>query len=382
MQTALSCLMDIESLSHETSSEKRREVLHRVTDLFFLTSDQQEPGDITAFGNVMERIAYELEVEARAELSERISSVDKAPRQLIRRLAIDDIAVAKPVLERSSVLSDDDLVQIAKSRGQTHLHAISRRPHIAIPVTDIIVQRGEAPVLHEVTRNEGAEFSDTGLQTLARKAQSDGELLTNLGARQDLPPALMQDIKHRVAEKIKAEMAGKYTESDFADLDQLVEKSARNINISNIRQTNIKLQEKIKKDEFGESDLVALAKANCLTETVQALSLLTGLDGRMVSHCLLKADIAAIGIICKANGFRSSTYLTLIRTRVGKDGLAARDVARAMREYDLMPPGNAKRTLRFLKLRCATEQSGTSGPNFGNVDLWRAHDQLSGNPQA
>jgi len=101
MPNAHSCLTDIESLSNETSSEKRREVLHRVTDLFFHTTEQQEPGDVNAFGNVMERIAYELEIEARAELSERLSKADKAPRQLIRRLAVDDIAVAKPVLERS-----------------------------------------------------------------------------------------------------------------------------------------------------------------------------------------------------------------------------------------------------------------------------------------
>ena len=381
MQTAHSCLMDIETLSHETSSDKRREVLHRVTDLFFMTSDQQEPGDITAFGNVMERVAYELEIEARAELAERMASVEKAPRRLIRRLAIDDIAVAKPVLERSSVLTDDDLVQIAKSRGQTHLHAISKRPNLAAPVTDIIVQRGEAPVLHEVTRNKGAVFSSTGLQTLSDKARSDDKLLTTLGERQDLPPDFMRDIKQRVMDKINAEMAGKYSESDIEALDHLVEESASNINIGSIQQTSDQLQERIQNNEFSEQDLVALAKANRLTETVQALSLLTGLDGRMISHCLLKADIAAVGIICKANGFHSSTYLTLIHTRIGKEGHTASDVAKAMREYDLMTPSNAKRTLRFLKLRCSMELSDNSEPNLEKTNLWRAHHNLADNPQ-
>jgi uncharacterized protein (DUF2336 family) len=381
MQSTLSCLLEIEALSNEPSSDKRREVLHRVTDLFFLTSDQQEPGDIVAFGNVMERVAYELEIEARAELAERISSIDKAPRRLIRRLAIDDIAVARPVLERSSVLTNDDLVQIAKSRGQTHLHAISKRPNLAAPVTDVIVQRGEAPVLHEVTRNKGAVFSGAGLQTLAEKSRFDGELLTTLGKRNDLPPDIMRDIKQRVMEKIGNEMAGKYSESDIADLDNLIEESAENINIGNIQQINDKLQVQIKKGEFGEDDLAALAKTHRLTEIVQALSLLTGLDGRMVSHCLLKADIAALGILCKANDFKSPTYLALIQTRVGKSGLASRDVARSMREYDLMTLDNAKRTLRFLKLRCSTELPKNSEPNLGDTNLWRAHDQLTDNPQ-
>ncbi len=377
MQTAQSCLLDIESLSHETSSDKRREILHRVTDLFFLTSDQHKAGDVTVFGNVMERIAYELEIEARAELSERISIAECAPKRLVRRLAIDDISIAKPVLERSNMLSDDDLVQIARNRGQSHLRAISRRSSLAAPVTDILVQRGEAPVLHEVTRNTGAVFSNTGLQTLSEKASSDGELLSTLSRREDFPAELMRDIKQRVMDKIRTEMAGKYSDSDIEDLDNLIEKSAENININKIQQTNDELKEKIKKKEFGEQDLAALAKTNHLTETVQALSLLTGLDGRMVSHCLLKADIAAIGIICKANGFHSSTYLTLIQTRISKDGLAARDVATAMREYDLMTLGNAKRTLRFLKLRCNMEWPNSTGPDLGKTDLWRAHDKLA-----
>ena len=153
MQNTQSCLIELEALSSETSSDKRRDVLCRVTDLFFLTAERQTADDITIFGNVMERIAYELEVEARAELSERISECDKAPRRLVRRLATDDIAVARPVLERSRVLTDDDLIQIAKTRFQTLLQAMAWRPELTAPVTDIIVERGESPVLQEVTKN-------------------------------------------------------------------------------------------------------------------------------------------------------------------------------------------------------------------------------------
>lgn len=72
MTDAHSCLAEIESLSQETSSDKRRQILNRVADLFVITNDQQSHSDVKAFGTVMDRIAYELEVEARAELSERL----------------------------------------------------------------------------------------------------------------------------------------------------------------------------------------------------------------------------------------------------------------------------------------------------------------------
>jgi len=376
MHQTQSCLLEIEALSNETSSEKRRDVLRRVTDLFFLTTQQQTPDDIATFGTVMERIAYELEVEARAELSERISKIDNAPRRLVCRLATDDIAVARPVLERSRVLTDDDLIQIAKTRGQTHLHAISKRPELTAPVTDVIVERGESPVLKEVTKNKGAEFSRTGLGVLAEKARTDGKLLTALSLRGVLPPDLMKEIKQRVAQKIKTEMAGKYTKTDMANLESLIDEGAENLDLDCFKKSNDELQERANKHQLTEDDIVNLAKSWKLSETVHALSVLTGLDDRMISHCLLKAEIAALGIICKANGFRSTTYLTLIQTRNGNDGIAARDVAQAMREYDSLSVGGAERTLRFLKVRATVKIGEVQVGVQGEGNLWQAHNNM------
>ncbi len=382
MQSANSCLVEIETLSNDTSSEKRREVLRRVTDLFFLTGEQQTPNDVITFGNVMERIAYELEIEARAELSDRLCEIDKAPRHLVCRLARDEIAVAKPVLERSRVLTDEDLVQIAKSKGQTHLHAIAKRPTLSAPVTDVIVNRGEGPVLVEVTSNKGAEFSNKGINVLAQKARKDGQLLNALGKRADLPPDLMEEIKARVANKIKAEMDQREIEVDMSDLDVLIDEHAENLDLEGVKKSNAELQKRVENKELSEQEIVEFATARRLTETVHALSVLTGLDDRMISHCLLKADVAALGIICKANDFQNTTFLTLIKIRNGDHVLSSSIMARAMREYDNLSVMNAKRTLRFLKVRCTVDSDDSALPDLGRANLWRAHDQLRPQPDA
>lgn len=376
MQNVQSCLLEIESLSLESSRDKRHEVLQRITDLFFLTNDQQSPDDVSAFGNVMERVAYELEIEARAELSERISDINKAPRHLVCRLASDEITVAKPVLERSRVLTDDDLVQIAQTKGQTHLHAIARRDALAPPVTDVIVERGENPVLLEVTGNHGAEFTADRLVSLAEKALDNGELLTALGTRKDLQPELMVKIKRRVTQRLKAEMASKYSSTDMMVLDSLIEKSTKALDLEGVKKSNDELQLRAQKDQLTEDEIIRFARTRRLPETVHALSVLTGLDDRMVSYCLLNADIAALGIICKASGFKSTTFLTLLQTRNGREGLPARDVARAMREYEVLGIANANRTLRFLKIRCGTEDGNQPSPLPENQNLWRVHHDL------
>ncbi|MDA7947427.1 MAG: DUF2336 domain-containing protein [Hyphomicrobiaceae bacterium] len=381
MQNANSCLAEIELLSSDASSENRRELLRRVTDLFFLTSEQHTPNDGVVFGNVMERIAYELEIEARAELSERICEIDKAPHHLVSRLASDEIEVAKPVLERSRVLTDTDLIQIAKSRGQTHLQAISKRPTLSAPVTDVIVDRGESEVLVEVTNNKGAEFSRSGIDQLAQKARRDSSLLNALGKRKDLPPDVMEDVKRRVAEKIKGEMAERQIDTDPSDVDALIEQGAANLDLDAFKTSDANLRTRAQNNELDEQEIVDHANAGRLTEVVHRLSVLSGLDPRMISHCLLKADIAALGILCKANDFQGTTFLALIKTRNGDQRIRSSDIARSMREYENLSVRNANRTLRFLKVRCNTTTEADQMPQIGTKSLWTAHHILKDEPQ-
>ena len=77
---------------------------------------------IEVFGLLIE----EIEIKARAELSNRLAPVSNAPVKVLRRLANDDdIAVAGPVLTLAPRLAEADLIDVASNKGQAHLHAIS-----------------------------------------------------------------------------------------------------------------------------------------------------------------------------------------------------------------------------------------------------------------
>ena len=68
-----------------------------------------------------------------------------APREAVRRLAFhDDALVAAPVLTKSKPLSEKDLIEIANTRGQQHLLAISGRETLNEAVTDVLIKRGGA----------------------------------------------------------------------------------------------------------------------------------------------------------------------------------------------------------------------------------------------
>ena len=54
--------------------------------------------------------------------------------------------------------------------------AISERPMISPPVTEVIVRRGDRDVVRKVAGNAGAEFSAVGFNGLIRRAAQDGRI--------------------------------------------------------------------------------------------------------------------------------------------------------------------------------------------------------------
>ena len=125
--TTGSRLPELIALAHESSSESRRALLRELTDHFFGTSVRSGAED-QLYGEVLSDLSAEMETAVRAELGLRFASRSDAPRSLIRRLAADqEVEVAGEILRQSPMLSDQDLLDVARIRGQEHLRAISGR---------------------------------------------------------------------------------------------------------------------------------------------------------------------------------------------------------------------------------------------------------------
>src|SRR5262245_34580121 len=118
------------------------------------------------------------------ELSERMAGVENAPDRLIKRLANDDsIEISGPVLARSGKLSEDELLAIARTKSQAHLHAIAGRAELDEQITGVLVERGDMTVARKVASNKGARFTDASLRNLVNRATDDSELANAVARR-------------------------------------------------------------------------------------------------------------------------------------------------------------------------------------------------------
>src|SRR5438105_2175043 len=122
MSLSRSVIDELEVALQSGSISRRTELLRRVTDLFVGGVDSYSMEQISIFDDVMGRLITDIEGRVLAELGIRLAPIAKAPTGVIHRLARDDdVAVAGPVLQQSERLTDNDLVEIAKSKGQEHL---------------------------------------------------------------------------------------------------------------------------------------------------------------------------------------------------------------------------------------------------------------------
>ncbi len=198
-----------QALEHRSGSQ-RFTMLRRVTDLFLAGASSYSKSHVAVFDDVMTRLIEQIEREALIELSQRLAPIDNAPVNVIGRLSRDDdISVSGPVLEQSNVLTDRDLVEIARSKSQDHLSAIAGRKTISEMVTDILVDLGNSVVAQKVTSNEGARISRKGFDRVVDRAHDDEELVDAVANRKDLPQELFEKLVRNATETVRKRLLAK-----------------------------------------------------------------------------------------------------------------------------------------------------------------------------
>src|SRR4030088_2282388 len=203
MSKSHSFLQDLDEAISRGTPESRARALWHATDL--LIAGRYSDDEIWTFGEVIGRLADEIEVAARAQLARRMARFDNAPVNIIHKLAFDDsIDVAGPVLQESERLEGYALVANACTKSQTHLLAISKRKSIEETVTDVLVTRGNQEVVNSVASNNGARFSDFGFLHMIKRAETDSILAEQLG--KEIPRHMFQQLIAKASDEVRRKL--------------------------------------------------------------------------------------------------------------------------------------------------------------------------------
>jgi uncharacterized protein (DUF2336 family) len=335
------------------SAKDRLRILQRVTDLFLAGSRSYSHEQIALFDDVLQRLAAEIEVKARAKLAHRLAGLDQAPPRLIRKLAFDDeIEVARPVLVHSRELSDEDLVENASTKSQDHLYAIAQRLKLSESVTDVLVERGSDYVVRKVAKNAGARFSLAGYDKLTNRARSDSRLTIILGQRSDLPRQYFLKLLETASASVRAKLEAANPEAAAAirdTVDDVATEMQREARESSHEFSTAarSAKRRFKARAVTEANVHGPAHAQEFEKTVVALAKLGRFPIDMVERALLDEGDGMILILAKAAGCSWSTVRELLLMYAAKRKLTPDDLSQAFERYKKLGEETARNIIKF-----------------------------------
>jgi hypothetical protein len=363
LQQPLSIIDELEEAVSSGSSAKRVTTLRRVTDLFLHDGERLSEEQVRVFDDVLCHLVARVETRVKAELGGRLASLEYAPTGVIEHLAHDDeIAVAGSVLASSTRLTTTTLVEIAKTKGQDHLLAISGRENLPEAVTDVIVDRGESKVIRRLADNASARFSETGYSGMVAHAESDDELTEILGLRTDLPLKFLRDLLQRATDAVRARLAqiapAELQEEIKRVLKTFVGKPAgENPPTRDFSRAEAVVKRMKGLNELNDAAIARFAEARKFEEVAASLGILNNsAPVDMMARLLEGPRTDLILIPCKSAGLSWTTVETILLHRPVKHRVDDATLKAAMNDYGKLSAQTADRTLRFWQLHNKIEK--------------------------
>lgn len=361
MPAAASLIPELEEVIQHGSAERRAQTLQRITTLFLDGAEQFNEEHVGLFDEVLSRLIAEIETKARAELSSRLAPVSNAPVEVVRQLAKDDdIAVAGPVLEQSARLAESDLIDIARTKSQAHLLAISGRTGIAEAVTDELVQRGDRQVVCRVAGNLDARLSERSFSTLVTRAEADGLLAETVGTRPDIPPRMFRDLLLAATEVVQQRLLTSARPETRAEIERVLAKVSKEVGTAGARDytaAQLKVGLLHQQGKLNEAALLEFAKSGRYEETVATLSLLCAVPIDVIDRLMAGDRPDPVLILCKSAGWDWPTARAIIMARPGSRGTSTQGLDSAFSNFERLSPATAQRVMRFWQARPARESS-------------------------
>lgn len=187
-------ILELDSVLTRATAAWRNSTMRRLTDLFLVDAASYSEDQVGVFDDVLSRLIEKVDRKTLIELASRLAEVENAPVNVVRTLARHaDVQVAAPLLEKSSILSDADLAEIADKdrRDAAFLTLIADRPQpLGVAVTDVLIRRGNTALARKILGRPDAVISESSFARMVTSVGTDKEFATEIAKRDDLPAEL------------------------------------------------------------------------------------------------------------------------------------------------------------------------------------------------
>lgn len=355
MSSVDALLRELEQTLINGSEADRANILKQITELFVSSAPGLHDDQIGLFDVVISQVSRDIEREARIDLAERLAPVPNAPLGVIQQLAMDEIAVAQPVLSTSKRLSNNDLLKISQAKGEQHMLAMTNRDDLGEGIADYLVLKGGRVVTRALAANTKAKLSGQAMGVLVMRAVTDHDLQDALSERQDLPPALASQIIHLAKLSARKRLKADLEPSLAGEIDSAVEAGAKNVaattqfsvGVATLDCEQEALQARADNGTLTEADVLDYARARDANKAIGAFAAIAGIAASAAHQVIHGTDENAILLVSRALGWSWETTRALIEFR--STGKSEFHMQRAKRSFEALNPKTGMQVLNFLR---------------------------------
>lgn len=306
--------------------------------------------------DVLIGLMRQAESDLRAALAERLSVIDDAPLRLVLNLANDDIEVARPVLARSMVLSDLDLIYILKSQGAGHWQAIAHRKNLSSQVVDILADKREKVTAKILVKNESAHLTAHALDVITEMAQKNEDLAKPLLLRADLPENIARKLYDHVGQELRIyirDYFGIFSGEINGAIDEIMlEFSSHDHHDRFMPNERVLLaaRQYADKGKLTLHTMMQSLKRGQITSFIAMFSVYTGISAETVHDYLYQSCGKGLAVVCRAHGIQKNDfaliYLLTNRMRSEHRIISQSDMLNVVAYFDKVRPEVAQRLIK------------------------------------
>ena len=176
----------LRDIAHAQARPEKQDLLQTLSAACLAPGTRLGPAESALLSDIFRHLIRDVEMPVRRALAKQLSDRDDAPQDLIVMLANDVIDVSFPVLAKSKLLEDQELIDIVSRHAKQHALAISQRKTVSADVSDALVNTGSTDIMVSLLGNDGASIRPQTMQNLVTKSKDIKELQSPLLGRKDL----------------------------------------------------------------------------------------------------------------------------------------------------------------------------------------------------
>lgn len=344
-------------LNGDSNIVEREQLFRNMAQLYSYVSDRCDDEQVAQYDEVLCQLAELVEAEARAHVAKLLAPLDRAPGNVVVRLANDEIEVAQPLLEFSNVLSDDDLIEIIAKQSEEHRVAIAGRQVVTERVGEAIVEHGETASVVRLVRNTNAELNQETLERIAGRAAHDAAIAADLRGRTDIDWKALSAGIDAVGDKVREtieQIDPRVDPVTVGKVQAVVYNRMRNragFSSQDWKVAYNQVKALSDRKQLDERALIRFARFGYGHHTAAALTMLLRVGPEVFVKWLAMQDYVAITVALRALGIQPDLFEAMIASMPWRDLPSQTDLQNVRKRFEALSRDEA----------------------VGIFELWRTH---------